>query len=377
MFFLKNHARARAHTLAPFTLVLCSALAGTLSAMDYTLVFNPTHIQAIQSPDTKWDFRTVQFSPIDNDLLAAEVNAKVVLLKRHQMLGWGITNIIKNQTTRTIFDLAFSRDGTTLVAPFWGGAEILKKEPDQPWHWAEKCLDRVVGAWDVNCARFNHRGNLLAYGTGYGGILLSPYTKTGIDQKQLWSYTCKSCKDGHEPYGIPSIAFSPDDTTLGSSCKDSTVKLWEQKNKKSNASWQCTKTLKMDDDSGYPLAFLNNALLVTSNATGTMQVHNKKDDDWKLIQTLAAHKSYITGLVVPCAIPGGPDLISGSWDTTLKFWQLAQNTLKCIKTVLLNHVIWGISVSPDGTILAATLSNKTLELWSLFSHNEKKRGRNE
>lgn len=362
-----------------FIFAWCAFISNTIGAMEQIPVFNPTRVQVIPSPDTKWDFHSVQFSPVNNDLLATEVNAKVVFIQQKQPFGWRITDTLKNKTTRAIFDLAFSRDGAYLVAPVWGGVEIFekkqeKKQNDESWHWAHTYTDNVSGGWDFNCARFNHRGNLLAHGTGYGGILLYRYTKHGLDKNQFWSYTNESCKNAHAPKAIPHIAFNLDDSILASSGRDATVKTWEQPPKiKSNASWACTKTLK--GDGGFPLVFLGQNRLITSDEKGILHVYLKKNDTWEMIQELKTHKNYLTGLVAPRVLPHGPDLISSSWDQTIQFWQLVNGTLHCMKTLLVNQAIWGIDVSPNGTTLAATLSNKTLELWNLFIYAEKKRGR--
>lgn len=82
---------------------------------------------------------------------------------------------------------------------------------------------------------------------------------------------------------------------------------------------------------------------------------------WHLHQTLSAHNDWVRCLSFT---PDGTHLVSGSFDKTIKLWQLS--TGKLIHT-LTDHPkgVFALAISPDGKLLASGSWDDTIKLWNL------------
>jgi WD40 repeat protein len=82
---------------------------------------------------------------------------------------------------------------------------------------------------------------------------------------------------------------------------------------------------------------------------------------WDLQQTITAHSDWVRCLSFT---PMGDKLVSGSFDKTIKLWQL--DTGKALYTLgdRLKGV-FALAVSPDGKLLASGSRDETVELWDL------------
>ena len=114
---------------------------------------------------------------------------------------------------------------------------------------------------------------------------------------------------GH-PYGVTSVAFSPDGTRLLSGSDDKTLKLWDA-------------------------------------ATGA------------LLRTFEGHSDQVRSVAFS---PDGTRLLSGSDDRTLKLWDAATGALLRTLEGHSDHVR-AVAFSPDGTRLLSGSDDRTLKLW--------------
>lgn len=82
---------------------------------------------------------------------------------------------------------------------------------------------------------------------------------------------------------------------------------------------------------------------------------------WNLQQTISAHSDWVRCLSFT---PDGTKLVSGSFDKTIKVWQLNQG--QAIYT-LTDHVkgVFALAVSPDGKLLASSSWDELIKLWNL------------
>jgi WD40 repeat protein len=69
--------------------------------------------------------------------------------------------------------------------------------------------------------------------------------------------------------------------------------------------------------------------------------------------------------------PGDPDiLVSGSWDKTLKIWDLS--TPACLSTVNVDSTVKSVAFSPDGDMIAAGCHNGTINLMDALTGQVKR-----
>ena len=79
------------------------------------------------------------------------------------------------------------------------------------------------------------------------------------------------------------------------------------------------------------------------------------------VKTLQGHTERITSVVYS---PNGKYVASGSWDKTIKLWEVA--TGKCIKTLTGDtSCVDSVAYSPDGNYIASCSWDKTIKLWEI------------
>jgi WD40 repeat protein len=88
--------------------------------------------------------------------------------------------------------------------------------------------------------------------------------------------------------------------------------------------------------------------------------NESEEDNYNLIQTLAEHRSSVRTF---CQVDRR-HFASGSFDNTIKIWEI--DTWKCVETLNRHnmHVIGVISLRINGKIAIASCSNdKTIKIW--------------
>ena len=78
-----------------------------------------------------------------------------------------------------------------------------------------------------------------------------------------------------------------------------------------------------------------------------------------LLRTLTGHTDYVTSVAFS---PDGQTLASGSWDHTIKLWNLT--TGQEVRT-LTGHtdIVRSVAFSPDGQTLASGSDDHTIKIW--------------
>ncbi|WP_017302866.1 serine/threonine-protein kinase [Spirulina subsalsa] len=123
--------------------------------------------------------------------------------------------------------------------------------------------------------------------------------------------------------------------------------------------WQCVQTLEGHHSSVHSLAFLRGGKQLASAGADREILRWNLEQEHPQPLRCSGHRSIIDALVVH---PQTGELISGSWDYTIRFWQDQQEVKR-----LEAHTGWihTLAVSPDGTVLVSGSSDRTIKLWNL------------
>lgn len=147
------------------------------------------------------------------------------------------------------------------------------------------------------------------------GLFASAGVGGAIHIWSLDSGTAKMQISGHQKSDINSLCFSPDGSLLSSASSDGTIKVW-------------------------------------SMPGGTLK------------RTLRGHSAVVVSAVIVNGSSGDDfELISASCDTTVRIWNLRSGNEVRILEGHSSNVI-GISVSPNGEVIASASMDKTVILWS-------------
>jgi WD40 repeat protein len=279
---------------------------------------------------------------------------------------------------------------------------------------SEHCLKSIVGDWEcwqtlqghtrgINCLAFSYRCN-----NGHSFPILASGSR---GETKLWDLSKGELIDTLSEYPwviselvdeVNSLAFSSDGQTLVSCGADSTIKLWHVGAldlidilHKHNGMVRCAAftpdgrmlatggddrkilfwdlmqrqvaiALSLDDTAAHSLVLSRDGeTLVTGSyrkikvwRTSTQTGVNSLKDAQPL-HTLMGHSHIVGSLAISA---DGKLLVSGSWDQTIKIWQLETGQ---ILHTLKGHRdrVYAIALTPDGQIIASGSADKTIKLW--------------
>ncbi|NET45442.1 WD40 repeat domain-containing protein [Okeania sp. SIO2B3] len=171
---------------------------------------------------------------------------------------------------------------------------------------------------------------------------------------------------------VLSVKFSPDGQYLISGGDDSTLRIW-------SINGQLLRTLDSHKNWVFDVSFSppiltaqrekNELLIASASWDKTVKIWNLKG---KLLTTLEGHTDQVDSVVFS---RDGKLIITGSADNTIKIWQPDGTLIRTIETVpnLENlsqkekdaNIVYSVSLSPDGKIIASASKNGKIQLWNL------------
>ncbi len=168
---------------------------------------------------------------------------------------------------------------------------------------------------------------------------------------------------------VYSVAFSPDGQTLASGSWDKTIKIWQLN------TGEELHTLRGYSDRVYSVAFSpDGQTLASGSLDKTIEIwrlrkkrkKNRWLTCWGLEHTLIRHSGEVSCIAFS---PDEQTLASGSWDKTIKIWQL--NTGEELHTFR-GHSdrVYSVAFSPDGQTLASSSSDAIIKIWQLDKQQE-------
>lgn len=132
--------------------------------------------------------------------------------------------------------------------------------------------------------------------------------------------------------------------------------------------WRCIHTLSSHSDSVVSVAFSPRAPILASGSWDkTIKIWQlngnpqEADTGLPLLRTLSEHSASVYSVTFS---PLGNILASGSWDKTVKIWQLDTNQAPI---TLVGHSVpvYCVAFSPTAPILASASGDETIKLWHL------------
>ncbi|WP_199247270.1 WD40 repeat domain-containing serine/threonine-protein kinase [[Phormidium] sp. ETS-05] len=284
------------------------------------------------------------------------------------------------KTSTSVLQLAFTRDGKTLVAANADGkVTILPGTGDKVQTFtAHKAAvnaltltpdgktlisasaDKAIALWQLGDTK--PQATLSGHTFSVFALALTPDGKTlvsGSSDKTIKIWDLKSAKlkttlTGHQGW-VRALAITPDGKTLVSGSQDKTIKIWDLDSGKLKA------TLKEHQGGILSLAITpDGKTLVSSDQSGLILTWNLPKS--KLIQTLARNSTWFRSLTIS---PDGRTLLAGGGDKTIKIWDLSDGQLQ--KT-LTGHQkgVTALTLSPNGKTLVSASEDGEVKMWGVI-----------
>jgi WD40 repeat protein len=351
--------------------LLISSVTLSLQRSRSALADSPINLDNVQSPaDPSWQsgtvdyleipaeiggnsrpIRSLAFTPEGQFLVSGGVDKTI---KIWDVKARSLVRTLRPNPEREIDTIAISSDGQTLASGSIDGTVHL-------WNWKTgELLYTLPGHSNiVTSVAFSPDGQILASGSGDKTIRLWNVADGTLRQ----TITTKQF--------IQTLAFNPVDQMLASAGVEMSVDLWDWTTGKlirSLGRYTGTIYAITFSPDGQSLAFSPDAYAANTPIPGRNQVRNTLRL-WNLAgrqmgQPLIGHTDYINTLAFS---PSGQTLISGSFDKTVKVWNVQTGTLipgAAIQEYMKdNRRILAIAYRPDGKAFALSSGDGSIKIF--------------
>lgn len=192
------------------------------------------------------------------------------------------------------------------------------------------------------------------------------YIAIGSFDIEIWDITSGNCfkkliRNKSNPNKIISLAFSLDGKYLAASSYESVIEIWDIE------SGICITTFEEKIDAPSSLVFSPNGKYLLCDGCNNNVIHIFDVTLGKRLNILTNHTGSVSAFLTLTFSPDGNYMASGSYDKTIKIWDVTSN-FECIKT-LKGHTkaIDKLIYSPDGKYIASSSYDNTIRIWCALS----------
>ncbi|KAJ5710017.1 hypothetical protein N7493_009609 [Penicillium malachiteum] len=177
--------------------------------------------------------------------------------------------------------------------------------------------------------------------------------------EQFWGADFQTLEGRSSPFGIDSVAFSPDGQIIASGSSDMTVRLWDAK------TGQELQTLQSHSYFVQSVAFSPDGQIIASgSADNTIKLWGTKTG--QELQTFL-HFDPVKSVAFS---PDGQIIASGLVINIIKLWDIKNQELQIPALRSSSHWIISITFYSDGQIVASGSSDGTIKLWDTKTSKE-------
>lgn len=268
---------------------------------------------------------------------------------------------------QALYDAMLYVSGTPITG-HTGPISNLVYSQDGRWLASTSKSDNIVLVWDTqsnSIASINaseHEGPIKTLAFSPDGQWLA----TGSEDQtvRLWNTHNLSdapiILDGHAG-SVNILAFSPDGNLLATGSDDATVRLWDIRSPTSDP----IKILREYTNPIKALTFSPDGhwLAASGGDDFTIRIWDMKTPDFKS-NALTGHTGTISKLIFS---PDSNWLASGSWDETVRLWNLIVPTNDpIVLDGIDSQAITDLAFNPQGDWLAIATGGNTLRLWNIL-----------
>jgi WD40 repeat protein len=230
--------------------------------------------------------------------------------------------------------------------------------------------DETIKLWDIKTGRLIRRFKGHVEPIQVVAITKNgKYIISGSNDKTIKLWNIKNGRlvmsfEGHKG-PVRSVTITPNRKYIVSGSWDDTIKLWNINTGKLIKSFKGHK----DDVSSVAIT-PNGKYIVSGSSDNTIKLWNIKTGRW--IRSFKGHTNSVWSVAIT---PNGKNIVSGRFDNTIKLWDI--NTRKILRNINTGKIlrnfeghtdeVWSVTITPNGKYIVSGSFDNTIKLWDIYT----------